>query len=82
MRKPESSSLTDIQRRIADLEAQRTAIRAAAAGRPFTAAEREQITLLTTALGAAWELRRLELAQRPQRDHELIIVYQLKERTV
>jgi hypothetical protein len=74
--------MTDIQRRIAELENQRTAIRQATAGRWPTDHEREQLRLLTAALKAAWELRRLELAQQPQPDHELVIVTQLKERTL
>jgi hypothetical protein len=74
--------MTDIQRQIAELEAQRTAIRAAAASRWLTAEQRETVRLLTQALNAAWELRRLELAQQPRRDHELTIVTAWKERTV
>jgi hypothetical protein len=74
--------MSNLQRQIADLEARRTAIRAAAAGRWLTETERAQVRLLTTALNAAWELRRLELARQPQIDHELIIVTQLKERSV
>ena len=46
----------------------------AGAGAALTAEEREIVKLLTTALSTAWELRRLELAQRPPIDHELIIV--------
>jgi hypothetical protein len=74
--------MSEIQSKIADLEARRGAIRAAAAGRWLTAHEREQVRLLTTLLSHAWELRRLELAREPRRDHELIIIHELKERTV
>ena len=74
--------MTDTQRRIADLEARRTALRQVTAGRERTGAERELFLLLDAAIAKAWELRRHERAQQPQIDHELIIVRTLKERTV
>ena len=72
----------ELQRQIAELEAKRTTIRTGAAGRWLTEAEREQVRLLTAALSTAWELRRLELARRPQRDHELVVVARLREPSV
>ena len=62
------------RQRIAKLTAQRSQVYTNASGRPLTAEEREMVKLLTAALSTAWELRRLELAQRPPIDHELIIV--------
>jgi len=63
-----------IQDQITALEARRAEIYAAASGRWLTAAEQEQLRQIKHALDLAWQLRRLDQAQRPRADHELTIV--------
>ena len=65
--------MSNVQSQIADLEAQRTALYAGAAGRHLTAIERERLRMISRALSAAWELRRIEQAQNEPIEHELII---------
>ena len=63
-----------IHKQIAALEARRAEIYAAASGRWLSAAEQEQLRQIGRALDAAWQLRRLDQAQRPRVDHELVLV--------
>ena len=63
-----------IHEQIAALEARRAEIYAAASGRWLSAAEQEQLRQIARALDLAWQLRRLDQAQRPHVDHELVLV--------
>ena len=63
-----------IQDQITALEARRAEIYAAASGRWLSAAEQEQLRQIARALDLAWQLRRLDQAQRRHVDHELVLV--------
>ncbi len=66
--------MSELHQQIAALEARRAEIYAASSGRWLTAAEQEQLRQITRALDLAWQLRRLDQAQRPRVDHELVLV--------
>lgn len=70
--------MSELHQQIAALEARRAEIYAAASGRWLTAAEQEQLRQIARALDLAWQLRRLDQAQRPRADHELTVVQQFR----
>lgn len=51
-------------------------------GRWLTVTEQQRVVDITAALAALWEQRRVELAQGPVVDHELVVVGALRERAV
>ena len=67
-----------IQDQITALEQRRAEIYATASGRWLTAAEQEQLRQIAHALDLAWQLRRLDQAQRSHVDHELTVVQQFR----
>jgi len=67
---------------IADLTEERRQLYATAGQRWLTPAEQARVAEIATALAELWDQRREELAKGPVVDHELIVVAELKERTV
>jgi len=69
-------------KQIANLTEERRQLYAIAGQRRMTSAEQARVADIATALAELWAQRREELAKEPVADHELIVVAELKERTV
>lgn len=69
-------------KQIADLTEERRQLYAIAGQRRLTPTEQARVAEIASTLAELWDQRREELAKGPVVDHELIVVAELKERTV
>jgi len=69
--------MSDTLQRIAFLSEERRQLHEEGLRRWLTEAERDRLHQLDGDIREAWDLRRLEQAQQPQIDHELVIVREL-----
>jgi hypothetical protein len=74
--------MSTILKRIGELTEERQHLYAIAGERWLTPAEQARIAEIAAALDELWAQRREELAKGPVVDHELVVVAELKERTV